>query len=117
VLTLTLLLSQLLQRVAQLEKDYSALYALVLETNNNVVKAQSVAQPTNKEVLEQRLQIKWQNHQQVERVFEDSSLVNLLKTYVRLHIPSGNPVEFHRSFIYTLMERKLFARSFFEDFG
>jgi hypothetical protein len=74
VLTLTLLLSQLLQRVAQLDR-------------------------------------------QVQRIFDQPALVTLLKTYIRMHIPSGNPVDFHKSFVYSLMDRELFARSYLEEVG
>jgi hypothetical protein len=109
--------SQLLERVAKLEQDYKELETKFERTNTKVMMAQALLRPISKPVLEVRLDLRWKCHRQVQRIFDQPALVTLLKTYIRMHIPSGNPVDFHKSFVYSLMDRELFARSYLEEVG
>jgi hypothetical protein len=53
----------------------------------------------------------------VETVSNDATLVLLLKVYMKMFIPSGKILDFHKTFVYGLMTKSLFGRSFVDNTG
>jgi hypothetical protein len=104
------------ERLTAVESKVDMIYAMTLE-NNELLKAQVALQPGQKEQWEAQLNLKWSKHEQVETVFEDATLVSLLKVYVKMFIPSGKILDFHKTFYYGLMTKSLFGRSFVDDTG
>lgn len=104
------------ERLTSLETKFDLMYAMVKE-NNELLKAQVALQPGQKETWEERLNLKWTTHDQIEAVFEDAALTTLLKVYVKSFVSSSKIMDFHKQFVYGLMTKELFSLSFMDDTG